>query len=571
MNAQIADKTWGRRLFTGLVALTLVAASLAGFATDRAAPRIVAIGDVHGALSGLTGLLEATALIDGEGRWSGGNAVLVSLGDLVDRGPESRAAMDLLRRLQTEAAAAGGRVIVLLGNHEVMNLTGDLRDVSAAEIASYGGAAGHLAAFAPDGEYGEWLLGLDVLALVGETLFVHGGLSSILQGASISDVNARVRQSLSVLIRNGKTLQDAGILVAGPDGVDLLTAAFQIARKQPPHELTAQAVPAELRAVLEEFVSAGESALFGINGPLWYRGTALCHPLLESSALQNVLDHYGAKRVVLGHTPTARRSPALRQGGRAVAIDTGMLTSVYRGAPYALVIEEDMFAIGADGIRSPVLLEAERSEQIAELLRTGNLVQNPEDRDSYRVSSDSDAELSVAAVFRKVSRKKADRALAAFRLDQHLGLQMVPPLAQREISGSSGLLVEAVPRLTERARQEQNRVRPAYCEAGSDYLLLAAFDAVIGKTNRGVDDFAFRRRDWRILATDNEDAFGTGTRLPVYAQKPALPAGMAERLVQLTEESLNSLLGDLLKPREIKAILKRRDLVLRWPREDALR
>jgi len=75
-------------------------------------------------------ILQAAQVVDAQLRWVGGMTLLVSLGDLLDRAPQSLKAMDLLMRLQEEARSSGGYVHVLLGNHEVMNLTGDLRDVS---------------------------------------------------------------------------------------------------------------------------------------------------------------------------------------------------------------------------------------------------------------------------------------------------------------------------------------------------------------------------------------------------------------------------------------------------------
>ena len=60
----------------------------------------------------------------------GGNATLVQTGDLIDRGAKGREAMDLLMWLQKGAAKARGNVVPLLGNHEVMNIVGDLRYVT---------------------------------------------------------------------------------------------------------------------------------------------------------------------------------------------------------------------------------------------------------------------------------------------------------------------------------------------------------------------------------------------------------------------------------------------------------
>src|SRR5262245_36606216 len=86
--------------------------------------RIVAVGDIHGAFNALVDILRTAGIIDQRQRWTGGRAHLAQLGDVVDRGPDSRKVLDLYRRLEREAASAGGRVHFLLGNHEVLRLTG---------------------------------------------------------------------------------------------------------------------------------------------------------------------------------------------------------------------------------------------------------------------------------------------------------------------------------------------------------------------------------------------------------------------------------------------------------------
>ena len=84
--------------------------------------RIVAVGDIHGAFDQFVAILRAAGIIDKRNRWSGKKAVLVQTGDVLDRGPDSRKALDLLRKLEGEAQRAGGRVYALLGNHELMRL-----------------------------------------------------------------------------------------------------------------------------------------------------------------------------------------------------------------------------------------------------------------------------------------------------------------------------------------------------------------------------------------------------------------------------------------------------------------
>src|SRR5687768_17644890 len=96
----------------------------------QAAARIVAIGDIHGEIDGFKRILQAAGLADATGRWTGGRTHLIQTGDYTDRGAGTRAVLDLLMRLEPQAKSAGGRAFALLGNHEVMNLIGDTRDVT---------------------------------------------------------------------------------------------------------------------------------------------------------------------------------------------------------------------------------------------------------------------------------------------------------------------------------------------------------------------------------------------------------------------------------------------------------
>jgi hypothetical protein len=96
----------------------------------RTTERVVAVGDIHGAYDKFTAILQAAKMIDARDRWSGGRSVLVQTGDILDRGADSRRAIDLLRRLERDAQQAGGRVVSLLGNHEMMRLVDDFRYLS---------------------------------------------------------------------------------------------------------------------------------------------------------------------------------------------------------------------------------------------------------------------------------------------------------------------------------------------------------------------------------------------------------------------------------------------------------
>ncbi len=87
-------------------------------------PRFIAVGDVHGELGRLREILTAEDLINPRGHWSGRDSYLLQIGDVIDRGPDSLATDAFLRCLQGEAEQAGGRVIRLLGNHELLILQG---------------------------------------------------------------------------------------------------------------------------------------------------------------------------------------------------------------------------------------------------------------------------------------------------------------------------------------------------------------------------------------------------------------------------------------------------------------
>jgi hypothetical protein len=167
----------------------------------------------------------------------------------------------------TEAEAAGGRVVPLLGNHEAMNLTGDWRYVSPEDLAGYGGEAARKAAFAATGEDGRWLLERDAVARIGDTVFAHGGVGASWAKLGVRGVNASVR---------------AALLGQGPPDV------------------------------------------LGPDGPLWNRAYLLADPVAACAELGRALAELGATRMVVGHTTQKTGRVAERCGGQLYGIDTGV-------------------------------------------------------------------------------------------------------------------------------------------------------------------------------------------------------------------------------------------------------
>jgi len=91
---------------------------------NRLCSRRIVIGDIHGELAGLREILLHAGLIDDRDSWTGGASLLIQVGDVIDRGPYSRECVGLLRSLQSQAVEAGGQVVRLCGNHELMLLQG---------------------------------------------------------------------------------------------------------------------------------------------------------------------------------------------------------------------------------------------------------------------------------------------------------------------------------------------------------------------------------------------------------------------------------------------------------------
>jgi hypothetical protein len=478
--------------------------------------RIVAVGDIHGAYTELAGLLKAAGIVDADLRWSAGDTHFVSVGDLLDRGPDSKHVLDLLMALQPQAKAAGGVVHVLLGNHEIMNLTGDLRDASSAELDAHGGPAGHQQAFAASGIYGSWLLQQPSIIQINTTLFVHGGLSSITWNSSIDALNNGVADNLSMLLEQGVQLRARSLI---PDQGDLLDPAL---------------IPTDERELFEPFITAASSSALGQYSLQWYRGNAACHPLIEAPRVDRALSGLNALRVVIGHTPTRAREVRTRFDGRVIMIDTGMLRSFYKGNPRALVIER-----------------TDTNDSLSVIGPTGGR------QDIAAVDS---AATNLTPTFVPMKQKQARRALAAHRLDRYLGLDMVPQTTEAD----KGVNLFLAPSLSEAARSAKQLIRPNYCEVGSAYDLLATFDALIGKFDRGPDNLHYNRQTWAIVAQENHLAFGNRPDVPQYSVPVKLAPRLKRALEALRAEDLYTLLDGLLTKREIRAILKRRDQIITW-------
>lgn len=326
MGAVIVQSPLQRIIRVAALALAAFFAIMPSASPAAQPSRIIAVGDLHGDYQAWTTIARAAGLIDANGHWAAGRTTLVQLGDVTDREPDSLQIIRSLQQLQAEAPAAGGKVVIVLGNHEAMNLLGDNRYTTPGEYAAFAddrsparreqfymsirekieaaahatnpkelpseirdqwmaehplGWLEHKQAWSPFGELGRWATHNPAVVKIDGTLFVHGGLSAEYTKLSLDDINRKV----------------ASAMASGDD--------------------------------------RNSSILTDALGPLWYRGLvqpdrdaeaermAIHSPTLTpDKELDEVLSAYGAKRLVVGHTPDLKGIEIL-YGGRLAQIDTG--------------------------------------------------------------------------------------------------------------------------------------------------------------------------------------------------------------------------------------------------------
>lgn len=588
-----------------VVTLTLLLAVPSGYAqqpwrwTD--VPRVVVVGDVHGAYGALVEVLQATGLVGPDLNWTGGTTHLVSLGDLLDRGAEARRVLELVMRLESEAPAAGGRVHVLLGNHELMNLIGDLRYVApgdyaafaaeedaavrAAAYAAFAAAApagdsaatraefdaayppgffARQAAFAPSGRYGAWLVSLPTLFVINDTVYVHGGLPRIVAELGL-DLNAKVRADLERYLELRDRLAAQGVLSAFDRRRDVETA----------HTALASAAP-EVAPQLTEFIALSDALELGLAGPHWYRGSVYCKPLLEEPTLDAALARLAARRAVVGHTPTADHRIRALYDGRLVMADTGMLAEYFGGQPAALVLEDEALdalylrparRVGIEASGRLVAHARTEAELLAALAQGAvTTIDRREGAGPRRVVLDYEGAAIEATFVPRGGERAADFELAAAALDDLLGTALVAPTVARAIDGQDGALQLRYPDAVTEADRAARALRfSGWCPIQPQVGLMYAFDLLIGNRARTAANVAFTNDLTDLILTENRQAFGTERTLPSSVDPAALDIAppFAAALRSLDEARLRTAVGAWLDSRRIRALLARRDGLLK--------
>jgi hypothetical protein len=253
-----------------------------------AAARIVAIGDLHGDLEHARRALRLAGAIDAKDAWIGGKLVVVQTGDEIDRGDDDRIILDDVDSWKAQALGAGGELVALLGNHELMNASHDFRYVTPRALASFSSVpGGRAAAFAPGGPYAAHLAARPIVVKVGSSVFVHGGILPKHVAYGLDTMNDEV---------------DAWLLGKLP---------------APPAVVVAE------------------------DGPVWTR--AYSAETADCASLSAALASLGARRMIVGHT-VQRGGVSSACDGKVWRIDVG-LSHAFGGPIEALQIEGDAVTV----------------------------------------------------------------------------------------------------------------------------------------------------------------------------------------------------------------------------------
>ncbi|KAF9906472.1 hypothetical protein EC991_000640 [Linnemannia zychae] len=276
--------------------------------------RTVAVGDLHSDLAQTLAVLRLANVIDADSNWSGGHDTLVQTGDIVDRGPDTIAIYNLFDKLRQQAKDAGGKVVNVYGNHEVMNLGGDLRYVTEEDYASFGGREKRKEAWdVKTGWLGKQIYSNFNISHIqnGHTVFSHGDMEPEWASLGADTLNLLSRDAIwKGDFRHAPIFQGTGkVYSLQIGGTDL-------------------------------FSHLG----YHLLGPIWSRAHATQEGGMEETckSVDAVKKALGVNRLISGHTPQYRTGKILSicNGGYMV-IDVG-ISKYYGGHLAALeIIEND--------------------------------------------------------------------------------------------------------------------------------------------------------------------------------------------------------------------------------------
>jgi hypothetical protein len=562
--------------------------------------RVVAVADLHGDYDRFVFILTqpGVGILDEELHWIAGKTHLVQLGDIMDRGPDAKDILDLLIRLEKEAAAVGGMVHVLIGNHEEMNITGISLDYpnyvtveqfvdflpdsyrkpkeaeflktlsqeerKRAEESGLNVATDeNLASFwqkildrkDPEARkayvlgfndaYGDWLLQKNVIIKINNIIYVHGGVSEAFSKWPLREINTGMRTELEL---------------------------FQ-GRMRDPRQFRRPFKP---------------KLVYNPDSPLWYRGQAIDKKSAQSE-VDRVLANLGAKAMVIGHnffsfpggSPIVEKKNVARFQDKVWMMDSGISGS-YGGVPSALIYDLGEFKVWGEteevAARTAVKLPPPRALSTKDMevfLRTAAVVgrgPGPGGRtDAWRLTLEAGGEVRTA-LFKYIDRSRPDPLadsykyeLAAYALDKYLILGYVPPIVEYRVDQTPGALQAFVANSISEADRKDRHLNPLDPEAFEKSMTdLRVFENLVYDDCQNEKDTLINRDDWKISRVDFSEAFAPKKDTVPHCDIRKCSRLLYKKLNGWDDKAVAGLMAPYLNEEEIRALNSRRELIFRY-------
>jgi hypothetical protein len=369
-------------------------------------PRVIVLGEVKGAAETVTSFLQRLGLIDETLQWSGGDTILVQTGDLLDGGEKVRATLDLFMKLQDEAPASGGQVIVLMGNHEVINILGELTEVNylafqdftrpdsearqqqlweswtawkARRAESVGstfaidaelreqwfavhppGWVEYVESMRPDGVYGGWLRSLPVAVKIGDVLFIHGGLSPSMKGFGIEVINRRAAEEIRLFDDRHTSMVDAGLclpLSSAREMVEVINEEAIYVNSLSGSKRSREKARVNQLLEIQDLGRWGSWSVLDDEGPLWFRGAAQWSEDEHGEEMAAILSACGVKHMVTGQSDGREHLIRARFDNRVLLASVDISDDPWAGGgkPAAIEISDGEFFVLTGAGREPLL------------------------------------------------------------------------------------------------------------------------------------------------------------------------------------------------------------------------
>jgi Calcineurin-like phosphoesterase len=558
--------------------------------------RVVSVADLHGDYDQFVFILAhpQVGLVDADLHWIGGKAHLVQLGDVLDRGTRAKEIFDLIRRLEKEAAAAGGMVHQLLGNHEEMNITGIALDypgyVSVEQFVAFlredfrrekdaeyiktlpvderkraemegldvhvdDGYAAYwqkiMAAKDPravrayvlgfNDVYGDWLIKQNAVIKINDVIYVHGGINESFSKWPIREINQVLRTELEFFQGRMRNPQRYG-------------------------------KPFHPRLVYDP------------DSPLWFRGLATKNEATAETEIDRTLANLGARAMVVGHnyfsypggaSPIVTKDFVARFHDKIWIMDTGISGS-YGGHPSALVYDHGEFKVWGEteevaarsGIKPPPPkpLTAKEMETFLRSAVVIGRVPGPGGRtDAWKLSLQS-GDTVLPALFRYIDRRRPDPLadsfkydLAAYALNKYLGLVYVPPIVERTVDNVPGALQAFIPNARSIPDLRERQALPPDADAFEKAMAdLTVFQALVYDDCRSEKDTLVSGDNGQIYRVDFSEAFAPNAGEAPGCVLRRCSRLLYHRLLAWEDDTVAGYLGRYLNEDEIRALNTRR-------------